>query len=98
MSFFQVIELHTSRPDDVEALVSEGRKASSGRRTAVRGTFTSDRDRPGVSVPIVEFPSYEDAQANSGLPETARFAEQLGALCDGPPRFSNLDVRSVEEM
>jgi hypothetical protein len=65
--------------------------------TAQRGTFTQDRDRPDTYVQIVEFPSYEDAMANSELPETAVFAERLAALCDQPMAFRNLDVRSVEE-
>ena len=46
---------------------------------------------------IVEFPSYEDAMANSELPETAAFAEKLRGLCDSPMRFRNLDVQSAEE-
>jgi len=98
MPFIQVIELTTSRPDDVEALIREWQVQTSGRRTAQRGTFTSDRDRPGVYVQIVEFPSYEDAMANSELPETAAFASRLSQLCDGPLGFRNLDVRSVEEL
>ena len=98
MSFLQVIELKTSRPDEVDALVTEWRAQTAGRRTAQRGTFTSDRDRPGTYVQIVEFPSYEDAMANSDLPETAAFAERLAKLCDGPMTFRNLEVRSVEEM
>jgi hypothetical protein len=69
-----------------------------GRRTAQRGTFTQDRERPNTYLQIVEFPSYEDAMANSDLPETAAFAQRLGELCDGPMSFRNLDVRSVEEM
>ena len=98
MSFIQVIELTTSRPEDVEALIGEWQMQTTGRRTARRGTFTSDRDRPDVYVQIVEFPSYEDAMANSALPETAAFAERLNALCDGPMDFRNLDVRSVDDM
>jgi len=94
----QVIELTTTRPDEVEALVSEWRAQTAGRRTAQRGTFTKDRDRPNVYVQIVEFPSYEDAMANSELPETASFAERLAQLCDGPMEFRNLDVQRVEEM
>jgi hypothetical protein len=98
MAFVQIIELTTTRPDEVEALVSEWRHQTAGRRTAHRGTFTADRDRPDTYVQIVEFPSYEDAMANSDLPETAAFAQRLGELCDGPLSFRNLDVRSVEEM
>lgn len=98
MPFVQIIDLTTSRPDEVEALVSEWRSQTMGRRTAQRGTFTKDRDRADTYVQIVEFPSYEDAMANSELPETAAFAERLAQLCDGPMSFRNLDVRSVEEM
>jgi hypothetical protein len=98
MAFIQVIEITTTRPDEVEALIADWRAKTDGRRTARRGTFTQDRDRPNTYVQIVEFPSYEDAMANSDLPETGSFAEKLGELCDGPMRFRNLDVRSVEEL
>jgi hypothetical protein len=92
-----VIEFTTTRPDEVEALVGEWRAKTVGRRTAQRATFTQDRDRLNTYIQIVEFPSHEDAMANSDLPETAAFAEGLGQLCDGPMVFRNLDVRSVEE-
>ncbi len=98
MAFVQIIELETTKPDDVEALVSEWRAKTEGARKAQRGTFTKDRDRPNTYVQIVEFPSYEDAMANSELPETASFAEKLRTLCDGPLLFRNLDVRSIEEL
>ena len=98
MAFVQIIEFTTTRPAEVEALVSEWRTKTAGRRTAQRATFIQDRERPNTYVQIVEFPSYEDAMANSDLPETASFAERLGQLCDGPMSFRNLDVRSVEEM
>jgi len=98
MPFVQIIDLTTSRPDEVAALVSEWRAQTTGRRTAQRGTFTKDRDRPDTYVQIVEFPSYEDAKANSDLPETAAFVERLARLCDGPMTFRNLDVLRVEEM
>ena len=98
MAFIQVIEITTTRPDDVEALVGEWRTKTAGRRTAQRGIFTQDRERPNTYIQIVEFPSYEDAMANSDLPETAAFAERLSQLCNGPMLFRNLDVRSVEEM
>jgi len=98
MAFVQIIEMRTSRPDEVEALVSEWRSQTEGRRTAQRGTFTKDRDRPDTYVQIVEFASFEDAMANSDLPETAAFAERLTKLCDGPMTFRNLDVQRVEEL
>ncbi|MGO9582768.1 MAG: hypothetical protein ACLP36_08170 [Acidimicrobiales bacterium] len=98
MRFVQIIEFTTTRPDEVESLVSEWRTKTAGRRTAQRGTFTEDRERPNTYVQIVEFASYEEAMANSDLPETTSFAKQLGQLCDGPMSFRNLDVLRVEEM
>jgi len=98
MAFIQIIELVTKRPDEVEALIDEWRSATDGRRTAQRGTFTKDRERPDTFVQVVEFPSFEDAMANSDLPETAAFATRLAALCEGPMAFRNLDVLRVEEM
>ncbi len=98
MTFIQIIEMTTTRPDEVEALADEWQAETKGRRTARRGTFTQDRERPDTYLQIVEFPSYEDAMANSDLPETASFAERLAQLCDGPMVFRNLDVRRVEEM
>lgn len=98
MAFIQMIEITTTRPDEVEALVDEWRTKTAGRRTAQRGTFTKDGERPNTFIQIVEFPSYEDAMANSDLPETASFAQRLGQLCEGPMLFRNLDVRRVEEM
>jgi hypothetical protein len=98
MAFVQIIEITTTQPDEIEALVAEWRAKTAGSRTAQRGTFTQDRDRPNTYLQIVEFPSYEDAMANSELPETAAFAERLTALCDQPMTFRNLDVRTVEEL
>jgi len=98
MAFVQIIEMTTNRPDEVEALVTEWRSQTESRRTAQRGTFTKDRDRPDTYVQIVEFASFEDAMANSDLPETAAFAERLTKLCDGPMTFRNLDVQRVEEL
>ena len=98
MPFIQIIELRTTRPNEVEALVKEWQSRTAGRRTAQRGTFTQDRDHSDTYVQIVEFPSYEGAMSNSDLPETAWFAERLTELCDGPMEFRNLGVRSIEEM
>jgi hypothetical protein len=98
MAFIQIVEIETTRPDEVEALVGEWRMQTAGRRTAQRASFTKDRDRPDTYVQIVEFPSYEDAMANSDLPETASFAERVTKLCSGPMVFRNLEVQSVEEL
>jgi hypothetical protein len=96
--FIQIIEFTSSRPDEIEAVVDDWRAQTEGRRTATRAMLTEDRDRPNTYVQIVEFPSYEDAMTNSGLPETAAFAERVAKLCDAPAVFRNLEVTRVEHM
>ena len=98
MKFVQVIEFQTSRIDEFDALVDEWLEQSKDWRSATRSLRTKDRDRADTYVQIVEFPSYEKAQENSNHPETSRFAEKLGALCDAPPTFRNRDVLIEEEM
>ncbi|GAA0900004.1 hypothetical protein [Pseudonocardia zijingensis] len=97
--FIQIIEMHTSRMDEVEALGKEIRaRLDDGRPSSpLRGTIAADRDRPGVYFNLVEFASYEAAMENSSRPETGEFAARLGKLCDEPPKFYNLDVREVWE-
>jgi hypothetical protein len=93
--FVQIIEYKTSRIDEVKALGSEMQEARSadGATSARRVAVTADRDRPGYYLNIVEFDSYEAGMENSERPETAEFAAKMAELCDGPPRFYNLDVQ-----
>lgn len=98
MAFLQIIEMKTTRIEEVEALVDEFRRRTAGKRTATRATLTADRDNPDTYVQLVEFPGYDEAMANSALPETAELAVKLRELCDEPPTFRNLDVRRVEEL
>lgn len=98
MAFIQIIEFSTTRFDEVDSLMNDWVTRTQGRRKTQRGTLTTDRDRPNTFVQIIEFPSYEEAMANSALPETAEFAESMGKLCDGPPRYLNLDVQRVDEL
>ena len=68
MTFIQLIETTTTRRDELDALAERWRSSTEGRRTARRSTVTHDQDRPDTYILIVEFPSYEDAMANSALP------------------------------
>jgi hypothetical protein len=93
--FVQIIEFKTSRPEEVQALGEELRqeRATSGEGTPPgRVTLTADRDRPGYYLNVVEFESYEAAMENSNRPETSAFAARMAELCDGPPKFYNLDI------
>ena len=98
MQFIQIIEFTTTRFDEVEALMDEWVTKTEGKRKARRATVTADRDKANTYVQIVEFPSYEEAMANSNLPETGEFAEKIAQMCDGPAIFRNLDVRRVDEL
>ena len=98
MPFLQLIEFKTSRLAEFNALVDEWLEESAGWRTATRAQIGEDRDKRGTYVQVVEFPSYEAAMENSSRPETARFAQRIAALCDGPATFRNIDVSRVEEM
>lgn len=98
MSFIQIIEITTTRLDEIEALMDEWVTQTEGKRKTHRATLTADRDRPDTYLQIVEFPSYEAAMANSDLPETGDFAQRLVKLCEAPPVFRNLDVRRVDDL
>jgi quinol monooxygenase YgiN len=91
MGFVQIIEIKSTKIDQIQQLDKEWQAATEGKRTATRALVTKDRDRPDTYLVIVEFPSYEAAQANNALPETAAFAEKINALADSQT-FLNLDV------
>jgi hypothetical protein len=92
MSFIQVIEYETDRPDEIMALGEGQRSEMPETPEGFRLTVTQDRDNPRRYFTIVEFPSYETAMDNSGRPETDAFAQQFAALCTSGPRYYNLDV------
>ena len=98
MAFIQIIEYQTTRIDELNAALDGWLEATKGKRAATRGVQTRDRDAANTYVQIVEFPSYDEAMANSNLPETGEFAAKLASLCDGPPTFRNLEVLREEQM
>ena len=93
MSFIQIIEYETDRPDELRALGEERSSELGDPPPGFRLVVTRDRDRPNRFVSIVEFPSYEAAMENSQRSETDEFARQMAALCTSPPRYQNLDVQ-----
>ncbi|HWJ96579.1 MAG TPA: hypothetical protein VNQ33_00385 [Acidimicrobiales bacterium] len=92
MGFVQIIELQTTRFEEVDALHETWLAETEGIRRTVSELVVKDRDKPGRYLVIVEFASYEDAEANNDIPATGRFAEALGPLLDAPPIFHNLDL------
>jgi len=93
--FIQIMELETSRIDELEALSERMQQERGDALLASKATITQDRDRPGHYFVIVEFDSYEEAMKNSNDPATGKYAEEMSALLAGPPTFHNLDVVSV---
>lgn len=98
MGFIQMIEYKTTRIDELNVALDAWLEQTKGKRAATRGTQTRDRDAENTYVQIVEFGSYEDAMANSNLPETGEFAARLASLCDGPPTFRNLELLREDQM
>ena len=93
--FIQFVEFEAT---DIDALATELKRFQvehPGVLTASASTITEDRDRPGTYLSIVEFPSYEKAMEQQGNPATSEFSANLAKIMSGPPRFRNLDVRSV---
>lgn len=98
MSFVQIIDFATERFEEAEALMEEWIAATAGRRSAQRGLLGRERQHPDRYVMVVEFPSAEEAAANSKLPETSEFAEKLARLCTSPPAFRDLDLVRLDQL
>ncbi len=95
MTFMQIIEYDTSRPEEIDKLMTEWQSATEGQGIGFRrSVHTRDHEHAGHFVDVVEFESYEAAMANSARPETDAMAQKMRALCDGDPRFVNLDVKA----
>ncbi|WP_421119756.1 putative quinol monooxygenase [Aquihabitans daechungensis] len=96
MGFVQIIELRTSRFEEVEALHDAWLAETEGARTTISETVVADREHPGRYLVIVEFPDEAAAAVNNDLEATGRFAEKLTELLDEPPVFSNMDLVRVD--
>jgi hypothetical protein len=92
MTFIQIIEYETDRPDEMRALGEANMADMPEAPPGFRLHVTRDRDNPNRYFTIVEFPSYEVAMENSGRPETGEFAQRMTALCTRGPIYYNLDV------
>jgi quinol monooxygenase YgiN len=92
MAFIQIIEMHTSKVEELQALENEWEKATEGRRTLRRSIVARDRNDTNHYYVFAFFDSYESAMENSNLPETTEFGRKQSALLDGPMEFTDLDV------
>ncbi|MGA8113462.1 MAG: hypothetical protein WCA46_07375 [Actinocatenispora sp.] len=95
MSFIQIIEYETDRPDEMQALGDKRMHEMNGKAPFNQLFVTQDRDKPNHYLTIVEFDSYDKAMENSKSPDQQHWAEQMAALCSKPPKFYNLDVQTT---
>ena len=98
MTFVQLIDCRTSRFDEMNRLMDRWVEQTKGKRTATHDVIGKDRSDASHFIEIVEFPSYEEAMRNSNLPETNRIFEEMVALCEETPTFTDLDVVRDEQL
>ncbi|MCK1820822.1 ester cyclase [Streptomyces sp. XM83C] len=98
MTFVQLIDCKTSRLDEMNRLMDTWVEATRGKRTATHALVGKDRSDASHLIEIVEFPSYEEAMRNSNLPETDKIFQEMVALCDEMPTFTDLDVVRDEQL
>lgn len=98
MTFVQLIDYRTTRPEEVDELLTRWIADSGGQRTAVRTRVGRDRHDPHHFVEILEFRSHDDAMRNSELPATNDVHERFVELCSEPPRFVDLDILREEQL
>ncbi|KUO21079.1 ester cyclase [Streptomyces dysideae] len=98
MTFVQLIDCRTSRFDEMNRLMDQWVEQTKGKRTATHDIIGKDRSDAAHFIEIVEFPSYEEAMRNSNLPETDRIFQEMVALCDATPTFTDLDVVRDEQL
>lgn len=94
MSFVQIIDVHSKQFDALREGDEEWFTQTEGKRKLTRSLVGRDRSDPDRYVILAFFDSYEDAMANSALPETQHFAKQFQELADQPISFIDLDVVS----
>ena len=88
--FIQVIEAPCTRRDEVHALLEQWQdRLATGAEGWLGATYGFTDDDQFFAV--VRFASRDDAMRNSARPEQGRFAEEMTALMDGPPRFHDCD-------
>lgn len=92
--FVQIIEYETDRADEMAAEMDSrmAEAQQSGQQMPGRMMVTRDRDNPQRYMVIVEFPSYEEAMANSKRPDTGEMAKLMSSMVSGGPIYHNLDV------
>ena len=91
MTFVQTIEIDVDDIGPVNDLLSNWHADQAGVAPGYqRARVLADEARRGHYVIEVDFSSRKEADANNARPETAAWADSLGALADGSPTFRTL--------
>ncbi|MER7394686.1 ester cyclase [Streptomyces sp. NPDC000151] len=98
MTFVQIIDCKTDQFDTMNRLMDTWVEQTKGKRTATHATVGRDRSDADHFIEMIEFPSYEDAVRNSQLPETDRIFQEMVALCQETPTFTDLDVVREDQL
>ena len=98
MTFVQLIDCRTSRFDEMNRLMDTWVEQTKGKRTATHSVIGKDRSdgdalRGDRGVPVVR-----GGDAELRLPETDRIFQEMVALCDEMPTFTDLDVVRDEQL
>jgi hypothetical protein len=93
MEFVQVIDLTTTRYDDLRAIGDEfiEKRRTAGGPKPANIVHLRDRDNPNVYRIAAWFASAEEAMENSDRDDTTQMAERMAALCD-ERTYRNFDV------
>jgi hypothetical protein len=94
-AFLQLIEFHTDRPAEMQAIIDRWLTAIGDFRTARWYITAADQDQANTYFQLVEFPSYRAAMANSNHPATAEFAAAVEQIATQDLIFRNLDITAA---
>jgi hypothetical protein len=92
MSFVQILEYETDKPDEVAALAGGRMGAAGTLPPGFRVLVTQDRDNTRRYVTIIEFPSAEAAAQATAQNNSEEFLGKVAPLCTSGPTFSYLNV------
>jgi quinol monooxygenase YgiN len=93
MQFTQVIDVEAGDANAVAQQLAAWHAEQHGVAPGYQGyRLLLDRDEPRHCVILVDFTSFEEAQANNERPETQAWAAKLRELAGSEPRFLNCDA------
>jgi len=93
MGFTQTMTVRAADGKALTDLMSSWHSAEAGSAPGYIGSrLLADRDDPGRFMVVVDFSSFEEAEANNARAETQEWAGRLQAASQGEPEFGNWDA------